>query len=86
VANKLEAGQCITAEAYSHDRMDAEAFDCNRSDATLQLVSQGYSTATCSDGNRKGGQYPVLTNDARTRLHTYRDTSGEPARTRKQAR
>ncbi|WP_197380789.1 LppU/SCO3897 family protein [Mycolicibacterium mengxianglii] len=66
VANELDVGQCITAEAYSQGRMNAEAADCSRTDATLQLVSQGDSTATCPDGNRQGGQYPMLTNDART--------------------
>ena len=64
--NTLDVGQCITAEAYSAGRMNAEAVDCNRSDATLQLVSQGDSTATCPDGQKQGGQYPMLTNDART--------------------
>jgi hypothetical protein len=65
-ASDLAVGQCITAEAYSDGRMNAEAVDCNRSDATLQLVSQGDSTATCPDGHQQGGQYPMLTNDART--------------------
>lgn len=65
-ANNLAVGQCITAEAYSGGRMNAEAVDCNRSDATLQLVTQGDSTATCPDGQKQGGQYPMLTNDART--------------------
>jgi hypothetical protein len=65
-ASKLDVGQCITAEAYGSGRMAAEAVDCSRPDATLQLVSQGNSTAACPDGNREGGLYPVLASDSRT--------------------
>jgi len=65
-ATDLEVGECITAEAYSEGRMNAEAADCSSPDATLQLVSHGGSTATCPDGNRQSGHYAMLTNDART--------------------
>lgn len=37
--NTLDVGQCITAEAYSESRVNAVSADCNRPDATLQLVT-----------------------------------------------
>ncbi|MGB3484921.1 MAG: hypothetical protein WBB07_22215 [Mycobacterium sp.] len=65
-AHTLDVGQSITASAYSEGQMKAEAADCNRSDATLQLVSQGDSTATCPGSNGQGGIYPMLASDTRT--------------------
>lgn len=75
--NELDIGQCITAETYSQGRMGAESVDCNRSDATLQLVSQGESTAPCPDGKRQGGQYPMFTNDTRTQCFILNLSEGQ---------
>lgn len=65
-AGNVDVGQCITAEAFEQRRLNAEAVDCRRSDATLQLVSKGDAAATCPDGLRESTKYPALTNDVRT--------------------
>ena len=75
-ANNLEVGQCITAEAYSDGRMGAEAVDCSRSDATMQLAPRGDSTAGCPDGNLQGGQYPMLSNEAVTQCFVLNFSEG----------
>ena len=65
-ASKLEVRQCIRADAYSDGQMDVEAMDCDHPDATPQLAAEGDSTATCPDGNREGGLYPVIARDSGT--------------------
>ncbi|MEH3130947.1 MAG: hypothetical protein PGN27_13420 [Mycolicibacterium neoaurum] len=62
----VAVGQCITAQAYDQGRMNSEPVDCRRSDATMELVSKGDSTATCPDGLRRSPIYPALTNEVRT--------------------
>ena len=65
-AVKADVGQCITAADFEQRRINADAVDCGRTDATVQLVSKGDAEATCPDGARDGALYPVLTSKVRT--------------------
>ena len=59
-------GQCITAQTYDQGHMNSEPVDCDQSDATMELASDGDATASCPDGKRAGTTYPALTNAGRT--------------------
>lgn len=62
----FEAGQCITNTDFEQRRLTAEPVDCDRADATMQLVSRGDAEASCPDGERDGTLYPVMTSKTRT--------------------
>lgn len=62
-AVKADIGQCITNTDFEHRPITAEPVDCDRTDATVQLVSKSDGEATCPDGERDGTLYPVLKGD-----------------------
>ncbi len=67
--SKVAVGQCITADAFAQRNLGAEAVDCGRPDATLQLASKGDVTVTCPDGAREGTKYLALINSGRTQCY-----------------
>lgn len=79
VAGAVEAdvGQCLTAADFKQRHIGAEPVDCDRTDATVQLVSKGDGEATCPDGERDGTLYPVLKGEKHTVCFTWNLREGQ---------
>jgi hypothetical protein len=65
-AVKADVGQCLTAADFKQRHIGAEPVDCDRTDATVALVSKGDGEASCPDGERDGSLYPVLKGEKNT--------------------
>lgn len=63
----IVVGQCIAGDDYvSGVDVGPEPVDCDRPEATLELVFKGDGTASCPDGKRQGSDYAALTSPSRT--------------------
>lgn len=64
----LAVGQCIAGDDYVSGPADVQPqrVDCDRSEATLEVVLVGDGSATCPDGKRHGSEYATLISPSRT--------------------
>lgn len=64
----LAVGQCIAGDDYVSGPADVQPqpVDCDRPEATLEVVIAGDGSATCPDGKRQGSEYATLISPSRT--------------------